>query len=107
MGKRQTKKQIEESLIKQLQLKGADVAHFRDKINDYMDLQTLKVQLRADIKKRGVHYEAPAANGKLIDKENPSLKNYIQCERSQRDILKDMGLTTDAPTGEEELDADL
>lgn len=107
MGRRATKKEIEDSLVRQLQLKGANVSHFRDKIDDYMDLQTLKAKLRADLRKRGVHYVAASASGKEIDKENPSMKNYIACERAQRDILKDLGLTTDAPTGEEDLDDDL
>ncbi len=107
MGRRIPKKAIEESLVKQLELKGADVAHFRGLINDYMQYYTIAQKMEADIRKNGLAYKAMSAAGKEYMKDNPNVKLLPQYTRSMLTILKELGLTTDAPTGEDELDGDL
>lgn len=105
--KASTKQKIKDSLIKQLQVKGAKVAHFENLIDDYMFLFDTKNKLQKDIKKRGVSYETTSANGFKITKQNQSVKDLVAVEKQMIALLKELGLTTDAPTGEETIDEDL
>lgn len=102
-----SKAKIKESLIKQLEVKNANVAHFMDLICDYMVLYDTKKALQKDIKKRGVSYETSSASGFPITKQNQSVKDLVAVEKQMMVMLKEMGLTTDAPTGEDVLNADL
>ena len=105
--KKPTKAQIKESLIKQLETKGANVAHFIDLIYDYLQLYETKKKLQTDIKKRGVSYKTTSASGYEIIKQNQSVKDVVAVEKQMLSILKEMGLTTDAPTGNDVIDEDL
>ena len=105
--KKPTKAQIKASLIKQLETKGANVAHFIDLIYDYLELYDTKKKLQTDIKKRGVSYETTSASGYEIIKQNQSVKDVVAVEKQMLSILKEMGLTTDAPTGNDVIDEDL
>lgn len=109
MGKQRapSKAKIKDSLIKQLEVKGANVAHFLDLINDYLEFFDIKKQLQEDIKERGVAYETYSASGFPIIKQNQSVKDLVAVEKQMLSILKEMGLTTDKPTGEEIIDDDL
>lgn len=98
---------IKESLIKQLEVKNANVPHFYDLILDYLELYNIKKALQKDIKKRGVSYETLSANGFEITKQNQSVKDLVAVEKQMMSMLKEMGLTTDAPTGSEDVDEDL
>ena len=102
-----TKQKIKDSLIKQLQVKGAKVAHFENLIDDYLFMFDTKNKLQKDIKKRGVSYETYSANGFKITKQNQSVKDLVAVEKQMIALLKELGLTTDAPTGEEVVDEDL
>lgn len=102
-----TKQKIKDSLIKQLQVKGAKVAHFENLIDDYLFLFDTKNKLQKDIRKRGVSYETTSANGFKITKQNQSVKDLVAVEKQMIALLKELGLTTDAPTGEEVVDEDL
>lgn len=102
-----SKEKIRTSLIKQLETKGAKVAHFEDLINDYLFLFDTKKLLQKDIKARGVSYETYSANGFPITKQNQSVKDLVAVEKQMISLLKELGLTTDAPTGEETTDEDL
>lgn len=102
-----TKGNIKDSLIKQLMVKGAKVAHFEDLINDYLFLFETKKKLQADIRKRGVAYETFSAQGYKITKQNQSVKDLVAVNKQMISLLKELGLTTDAPTGEEVVDEDL
>ena len=102
-----TKAQIRDSLTKQLEVKNANVPHFYDLILDYSDLYDIKNELKKDIKKRGVSYETTSANGYKIIKQNQSVKDLVAVEKQMTSMLKEMGLTTDAPTGSEEINEDL
>ena len=105
--KKPTKAQIKASLIKQLEAKGANVAHFMDLIYDYMSLYDIKKDLQKDVKERGVAYETTSANGYPIIKQNQSVKDLVAVEKQMLQLLKEMGLTTDEPTGNEMIDEDL
>ncbi len=105
--KKPTKAQIKESLIKQLETKGANVAHFIDLIYDYLELYETKKKLQTDIKKRGVSYKTTSASGYEIIKQNQSVKDVVAVEKQMLSILKEMGLTTDAPTGNDVINEDL
>lgn len=102
-----SKGNIRNSLIKQLEVKGAKVAHFEDLINDYLFLFDTKNMLQTDIKKRGVAYETLSAQGYKITKQNQSVKDLVAVNKQMTSLLKELGLTTDAPTGEETVDEDL
>lgn len=102
-----TEKKIKESLIKQLEVKNANVAHFQDLIFDYLVLYNTKKMLQDDIKTRGVSYKTVSAAGYEITKQNQSIKDLVAVEKQMLSILKEMGLTTDAPTGEDVMDDDL
>lgn len=98
---------IKESLIKQLEVKGANVPHFYDIICDYLVLNKIKKALQNDIKKRGVSYETMSASGYKITKQNQSVKDLVAVEKQMLSMMKEMGLTTDAPTGVETINEDL
>lgn len=102
-----SKTKIKESLIKQLEAKNANVAHFQDLIYDYLQLYDTKKMLQKDIKTRGVSYETLSASGVPIMKQNQSIKDLVAVEKQMLSILKEMGLTTDAPTGEDVMNDDL
>lgn len=102
-----SKEKIRNSLIKQLEVKGAKVAHFEDLINDYLFLFDTKKLLQKDIKMRGVAYQTRSASGVPITKQNQSVKDLVAVEKQMVSLLKELGLTTDAPTGEEMMDEDL
>ena len=102
-----SKTKIKDSLIKQLEAKNANVAHFQDLIYDYLQLYDTKKMLQKDIKTRGVSYETLSASGVPIMKQNQSIKDLVAVEKQMFSILKEMGLTTDAPTGEDVMNDDL
>lgn len=101
------KEKIKSSLIKQLRAKGAETAHFLDIIDDYMEFYDTKKALQEDIKERGVSYKTLSANGFEITKQNQSVKDMVTVEKQMLSILKELGLTTDEPTGNEVVDEDL
>ena len=101
------KEKIKSSLIKQLRAKGAETAHFLDIIDDYMEFYDTKKALQEDIKERGVSYKTLSANGFEITKQNQSVKDMVAVEKQMLSILKELGLTTDEPTGNEVIDEDL
>lgn len=102
-----SKAKIKESLIKQLDTKGANVPHFNDMICDYMVLYDTKKLLQKDIKDRGVAYKTTSAAGYPIVKQNQSVKDLVAVEKQMQSMLKELGLTTDAPTGNEDKNEDL
>lgn len=91
-----TKKEIRESLEKQLKDRGADVLHFQALLDDYMFFYTMQKKMQSDIKKRGMVIQATSASGKKYDKENPSVKQAAMYNQRMLAILKELGLTTDS-----------
>ena len=87
--------EVKESLIKQLQAKGADVKLYRALIDDYMWFYQQFHQMQTDIRKRGRTYTAVSAAGKDYEKDNPSVKNALLYSRQMVAILSALGLSTE------------
>lgn len=88
--------QIRESLEKQLQDRGADVAHFQALLDDLMFYFQQERKMQADIKKNGRIIKARSAAGKEYDKENPAVKQAALYNQRKFAILRELGLTTDS-----------
>lgn len=85
---------IEESLLEQLEMKGADMDHFVDLVRDYMSLWDVKNDLLEDIKKRGVMYRDFSSVGIEMMKNNPSVRELVGINRQMLSILKDLDINT-------------
>lgn len=85
---------IKETLILQLEQKGANVDHFISLIDDYIWYFKQEKDMQKDIKKRGRTYIATSAAGKEYEKDNPSVKNSVLYNKQKLAILKELGLTT-------------
>ncbi|WP_238907456.1 P27 family phage terminase small subunit [Clostridium sp. YIM B02506] len=96
-------KKIKDSLIRQLEEKGANVDHFLSLIDDYIWYWNQEKAMQKDIKERGFSYNAVSASGKEYIKDNPSVKNALMYNKQKLSILKELGLTTsNVPSGEDE-----
>ncbi|SHH56671.1 P27 family phage terminase small subunit [Clostridium intestinale] len=96
-------KKIKDSLIRQLEEKGANVDHFLSLIDDYIWYWNQEKAMQKDIKERGFSYNAVSASGKEYLKDNPSVKNALMYNKQKLSILKELGLTTsNVPSGEDE-----
>lgn len=93
MGK-ERRQLIEESLLEQLEMKGADMDHFVDLVRDYMSLWDVKNDLLEDIKKRGVMYKDFSSVGIEMMKNNPSVRELVGINRQMLSILKDLDINT-------------
>ncbi len=93
------KTDVKNGLIKQLEARGANTAHFLSLVDDYMFLYGQVQAMKTNIKKRGAEYEAVSAAGKIYMKENPAMKNIILYNRQMLSILKELGLSTDKLEG--------
>ena len=89
-----SKSKIRESLMEQLRLNGADVAHFQSQIEDYIFLFETVKKMKKSIKENGRTYMAMSAAGKEYEKDNPDAKLLPRYTSEMRAILKDLGLTT-------------
>lgn len=87
-------KKIKDSLIKQLEEKGANVDHFLSLIDDYIYYWNQEKVMQKDIKERGFSFKTTSASGYEIEKENPSIKNAVMYNKQKLAILKELGLTT-------------
>lgn len=90
-----TEAQIRTSLYAQLQAKEADVPHFADLVEEYMDFWKLEKKLEADIKKRGINYEERMSTGISKTVNNPSVKDKVAVSKQKQAILEKLGITTD------------
>lgn len=102
-----TKKEIRESLEKQLRDRGADVLHFQALLDDYIFFYTMQKRMQADIRKRGLEIKATSATGKEYVKDNPSVKQSAMYNQRMLAILKELGLTTDTCRPPADSDGDL
>lgn len=85
---------IEKSLKKQLDDKGATVDHFTDLINDYLSIWDVKNALVDDIKTRGVTFTDVSSTGIPMMKNNPSVKELVIVNKQMMSILKELGIST-------------
>ena len=86
------KKEVKQSLLDQLKVKGATAAYFTDMVNDYMSLWNMKKLLAQDIEERGVRFKDQYSSGKTGWKNNPSNKEMIMVNKQMLSLLKDLGL---------------
>jgi len=91
---KERRQRIEESLLEQLEMKGADMDHFVDLVEDYMSLWDVKNDLLKDIKKRGVMYKDFSSVGIEMMKNNPSVRELVGINRQMLSILKDLDINT-------------
>ncbi len=91
---KERRQRIEESLLEQLEMKGADMDHFVDLVRDYMSLWDVKNDLLKDIKERGVMYRDFSSVGIEMMKNNPSVRELIGINRQMLSILKDLDINT-------------
>lgn len=87
-----TKKQMEESLNKQLKLQGKTSDFYKDLVQDYLYYWTLKKQLIKDIKEKGIRYSAVNGNGIKVEKPNESVVNLQKTTATMLKILSDLNL---------------
>ena len=85
---------VRESLLTQLEAKGASLACYIDLIDDYMSFWDTKGKLIRDIRKRGVTYTDVSSVGVEMQKNNPSVKELSMVNRQMLSILKEMGINT-------------
>lgn len=97
-----TKKSIRESLLRQLKASGADLEHFLSLVDDYCWYWEQQRAMQKDIKQRGRTYVAISSQGKEYEKDNPSVKNAQLYSRQMLAILKELGLTTDNVTKDDD-----
>lgn len=93
---------IKESLIKQLENKGANVEHFLGLVDDYIWYFKEEKAMQSNIKSRGKTYKSLSASGYEIEKENPSVKNAVMYNKQKLAILKELGLTTSNVVSDDE-----
>ena len=86
------KKQIKESLVKQLELHGKTAGFYMDLVEDYLFYWDMKKKLIADIKKKGVRYSAINGNGITVEKANESIQNLQKTTVTMLKILADLNL---------------
>jgi phage terminase small subunit len=87
-------RKIKDSLIKQLEEKGANVDHFLSLIDDYIWYWNQEKSMQKDIKERGFTFKTTSASGYSVEKENPSVKNAVTYNKQKLAILKELGLST-------------
>lgn len=97
--KKPSEAEIRESLYAQLQMKEADVPHFVDLIEEYMQFWKIEKKLQADIKKRGINYAETMSTGITKTVNNPSVKDLAAISKQKQAILEKLGITTDKVLG--------
>lgn len=98
---------VKESLYDQLRELGADVDCYRSLVEDYCFYDQQERKMQADVRKRGLSYEAVSAAGKEYEKENPSVKLAYQYNKQKIQILRQMGLTVQTVVNPDEEEEEL
>jgi len=83
---------IRQDLINQLERDGVYGNHYLDLIEDYMALWTIKRQLIADIRKRGVTTKYQNGPNQWGHKKNDSIAELNKTSAQMLKILADLGL---------------
>ena len=91
LGNNFTGEEIKQDLLKQLESNGTYGKHYEDIISDYMSLWSIKNNLIADIRERGVAVEW--SNGKQFSiKKNESISELNKTSAQMLKILSELGL---------------
>ena len=77
------------------QILEADVSHFADLVEEYMDFLRLEKKLAKDIERRGINYPERMSTGieKIVN--NPSIKDLVSVSKQKQIILEKLGITTE------------
>lgn len=102
-----TAEQVKQSLIRQLEDRGADVDHFRALIDDYIFYYKQEKKAQADVRKKGLTITARSASGNEYDKENPAVKAAALYNKQKLTILRELDLRTDTVPPPDESGGDL
>lgn len=94
-----TAKNVKESLLKQLENKGANIDVLKSLIDDYMWFWQQERAMQKDIKKRGRTYMTTSSAGKEYEKNNPSVENAIKYNKQMVAILDALGLDVEKIKG--------
>lgn len=95
-----TKKEMRNSLVKQLELRGMNADFYMDMVNDYVYYWSLKKKLIADIRKKGLRYKTINGNGVHVEKANESVVNLQKTTATMLKILSDLKLKEPVPEQE-------
>lgn len=87
-----TQKEMRNSLIKQLELRGMNADFYKDLIDDYIYYWSLKKKLIADIKSKGIRYKTINGNGMTVEKANESVINLQKTTATMLKILAELKL---------------
>lgn len=93
---------IKKSLLSQLARKKANLDHFNDIINDYAELWKIKTKLAEDIDSRGVVYKDFSSVGIEMQKNNPSVKEFVNVNKQMLSLLKELGINTNNVIGDDD-----
>lgn len=99
-----TQKQMKESLVRQLELRGMNAEFYKDLIDDYVYYWSLKKKLIADIKSKGIRYKTINGNGVRVEKANESVVNLQKTTATMLKILADLKLKEPVPEPESPTD---
>ena len=99
-----TQKDIRESLVKQLELRGMNAEFYKDLINDYVYYWSMKKKLIVDIKEKGIRYETMNGNGVKVEKVNENIVNLQKTTATMLKILAELKLKDPVPEPEKETD---
>jgi len=99
-----TQKEMRNSLIKQLELRGMNADFYKDLIDDYIYYWSLKKKLITDIKSKGIRYKAINGNGMLVEKTNESVINLQKTTATMLKILAELKLKEPIPEPENQKD---
>ena len=91
-------KQVKESLLKQLEIKGAKVDIYLSLIDDFMWFWQQERKMQKDVKDKGRTYTAVSASGKDYEKSNPSVKDALLYSKQMMAIIDALGLNTKTVT---------
>lgn len=84
---------IKNDLLSQLELKGLILEHYKNLVDDYMNLWITKELLFKDIQKRGVVVKYDNGGGQKGTKRNESLTDITKISTQMLKILKDLTIT--------------
>lgn len=94
-----TVKELRESLLKQIETKGAKVDVYTSLVDDYVWFWQQERAMQRDIKKRGRTYTAISSAGKEYEKNNPSVDDALKYNKQMVTILGALGLDTKTVVG--------
>lgn len=94
-----SQKAIKQSLLDQLERKGARTPFFENLVDDYMALWRTKELLIRDIKKNGIRIKYDNGGGQSGEKDNPSIAQQVRVNAQMLKILAQLGITTDDIAG--------